>query len=342
MDKSKMDQRLRATVEAESASVEKTLQDRFSKASALMKGQEGGLLVKPPSKIVPATNSRSIENAVSPIKPEMFIGSRQVQQIPIEFLLDNPYNARQIYSAEIVRERASSIATQGQLQPALVTSFSAAPGFYYLIDGHYRKKGHQHLGKTEMDCIVHPITNEIDFYRLSFACNQEHTSQSALDNALSWSKLLTDKKVEKEEALVELTGLSWGTINKTLAILKLSKHTLDALEEHPEKFGVAVAYEIYLFEKAAGSEAGVEMTKRVIAEDLSSRDIAKIREALVTKHPRKTKDISRQYKISRGDVQLGFIKDWDSGRVLLDVRVDDSIQRDVLVEELKKRFGVGP
>lgn len=51
--------------------------------------------------------------------------------------------------------------------------------------------------------------------------------------------------------------------------------------------------------------------------------------------------MSRQYKIrnDRGDL-LGTIKEWDSGRVMLDVKLDDRAARESLVEALKSRFGL--
>ena len=56
---------------------------------------------------------------------------------------------------------------------------------------------------------------------------------------------------------------------------------------------------------------------------------------------RKIKEISRQYKIRSDAGQLlGTIKEWDSGRVVLDVQVNDRGAREALVETLKARFGL--
>jgi len=55
-------------------------------------------------------------------------------------LQENPLNARRIYDPQIVQERAASIATHGQQTPGLAAPDPTRPGWYVLIDGHYRKR----------------------------------------------------------------------------------------------------------------------------------------------------------------------------------------------------------
>jgi ParB family chromosome partitioning protein len=78
-----------------------------------------------------------------------------------------------------------------------------------------------------------------------------------------------------------------------------------------------------------------------LEEGLSSRDVEQIRKVVQEGRTRKVKEVSRQYKIrnDRGDL-LGTIKEWDSGRVMLDVKLDDRAARESLVEALKSRFGL--
>ncbi|MBL4953398.1 hypothetical protein JK635_14410, partial [Neobacillus sp. YIM B02564] len=45
--------------------------------------------------------------------------------------------------------------------------------------------------------------------------------------------------------------------------------------------------------------------------------------------------------IKAGKMQIGFIKEWDSGRVALDINLADPKEREALVEELKRRFQIG-
>jgi len=138
----------------------------------------------------------------------------------------------------VVQERAASIATHGQKTPGLATPDPARPGHYILIDGHYRKRALASAGKLEMECFIESNLNDLDFYRLSFLLNEQRSDQSALDNAIAWRQLLDEGKVQKEEDICELTGMSAGTVNKTLALLRLPESVLGVMRERPSAIGI--------------------------------------------------------------------------------------------------------
>lgn len=327
---------LRASMRAEADSVEK----RFAAAEAAMERAPSGLAGAFAGVSRGASTTFSAESE-APARPEAApakVEGRTLIKLPLERVIDNPFNARQIYNHDVIKERAASIATHGQRVPALACEDWRRPGYYILIDGHYRKRAIQAAGKNEIECLIEPINTDLELYRTSFLLNAERNAQSSLDNALAWQRLLTEQKVDSEEALVELTGLSWGTVNKTLALLKLPAAALDRLREHPAKFGVAVGYEMFLFAKSATEDEVISLMQRVVDEDLSSRELESLRKKKQSKPARKPKEVSRQYKIRSGEAQVGFIKEWDSGKVAFEVRLPDPKERDALVEELKRRF----
>jgi ParB family chromosome partitioning protein len=223
----------------------------------------------------------------------------------------------------------------------MVAANPARPGFYIMIDGHYRKRGAQALGWHELECMVEEVENELDFYRLSFLMNEERESQTALDNALAWSELLASKKIRTNNEIVALLGISEGQVSKTMALLNLPPAVLDLMREHPQSIGLHAGYELVLYAKVVGPEDALVLASRVISEKLSSRDIEELRKQQAGKKPRKAKDLSRQYKIKNalGIGASGVIKDWDSGRVMLDLKIPDPKKREEVVEELKRRYG---
>jgi ParB family transcriptional regulator, chromosome partitioning protein len=323
---------MRASLKAEESSVEK----RFAAAEAAMERSPGGLAGPFPT---PNRGAQSVTFSAESAAEAVPLGdTRTLKKISIDLVFDNPFNARQIYNPDVIKERAASIATHGQRVPALACEDWNHPGRYILIDGHYRKRAIQAAGKTEIECLIEPVNSELELYRLSFLLNAERNAQSSLDNALAWRRLLDEKKVASEEALVELTGLSWGTVNKTLALLKLPESALNRIREQPAKFGVAVGYEVFLFAKNAAEEELLSLMDRILEQDLSSREVEALRKKTQDKPARKPKEVSRQYKIRSGNAQIGFIKEWDSGKVAFEVRLLDQRDRDALVEELKKRF----
>jgi len=306
--------------------------DRFARAEAAISQHPNGLLQ---GRTNDAAAAFSAESA-----GEMATG-RQLVRIPLAQLHDNPLNARRIYDPAIVQERAASIATHGQKTPGLAAPDTSRPGHYILIDGHYRKRALASAGKLEMECFVEDDLSDLDFYRLSFMLNEQRSDQSALDNAIAWRQLLDEGKVQKEEEICELTGMSAGTVNKTLALLRLPESVLAVMRERPSAIGIAAGYELTLYCKLAGEERTRELAARIINDGLSSREVEAIRKHAQEGKARKIKEISRQYKIrTDGGQLLGTIKEWDSGRVVLDVQLGDRSAREDLVELLKARFGL--
>jgi ParB family chromosome partitioning protein len=82
----------------------------------------------------------------------------------------------------------------------------------------------------------------------------------------------------------------------------------------------------------------VGLIERILAEDLSTRQVAAIRAKLETGERRKRKETSRQYKIHQDGQLLGSLKEWDSGKVVLEVVLTDARERTALVASLRERF----
>jgi len=311
--------------------------DRFARAEAAISQHPNGLLQtqRPERPVVAEIQTFSAESA------EPTETGRTLIKIPIAQLHDNPFNARRIYDPAVVQERAASIATHGQKTPGLAAPDPLRPGHYILIDGHYRKRALASAGKLEMECFIESDLSDLDFYRLSFLLNEQRSDQSALDNAIAWRQLLDEGKVQKEEEICELTGMSAGTVNKTLALLKLPDSVLGVMRERPSAIGIAAGYELTLFCKIAGEDRTRDLATRIMNDGLSSREVEAIRKHAQEGKSRKVKEISRQYKIRTESGQLlGTIKEWDSGRVMHDVQLSDRNAREDLLEVLKARFGL--
>jgi len=50
--------------------------------------------------------------------------------------------------------------------------------------------------------------------------------------------------------------------------------------------------------------------------------------------------MSTAYKIKRDSAFIGSLKAWDSGRITLDVMLDDGNEREMILNDLKKRFDI--
>lgn len=317
---------MRASLSAEKRDVDA----RFAVADAVLAERPAGLAVAP-------TTARPPEAGLS-FSAES--SAHQIVKAPLDRVHENPLNARYIYNPDTVKELAASIATRGQLVPASAIAHPTSPGHFLLVDGHYRKKALAAAGHQTIDLVIRPPEGDLELYRMSWLLNEERSAQSPLDNAFAWRKLMDKGLVQTEGQIAELLGLSLSTVNKTLSLLNLPAAALEKMRERPEKFGVFAGYELTLAAKKLNERELLDLVERIVTEDLSSREVSAIRAKLESGDKRKRKETSRQYKIQHSGQQIGSLKEWDSGKVALEVMLADPKERATLVAELRARFGL--
>lgn len=289
--------------------------------------------------LAPSTFTR--ESRITQVAIETGNKTPYFARVSYELIDPNPYNARVTYKPQRIHKMASEIKADGQMVPGLATIRN---GRFILAAGHYRWKGigQAHIGY--MDLMIYEGITDRELYKLSYKENAERSDQTVIDNALAWRKLLDDGIYDGESALAEETGISLSNVNKILSVLKLPKNTLEYIEEQEDfKFALSSLYELQLFSAVAGEEETLEMVKKIVQEDLTRDQIKNARVLLEDpKPPRKTKEISRQHKILGNDKQsvIGSIKDFDSGKIVLDVHIEDDDARRKVLDTLKGLFGI--
>lgn len=261
----------------------------------------------------------------------------RMEVVSIEQIDQNPFNARKIYRASRVNELAASIGAHGQETPGMAT---IRDGRYILAAGHYRLKALKLLGSKTMILMVRENLSDRELYALSYRENAEREAQSSLDNALSWRELIDQGVYSSESDIAEATSMSLPNVNKTMAALRLSAGVLDLVKEDPKSFAMSALYELVLYEEAAGSVKALAIAKQVAAGDAGRKEIQEARALVETPRERKRKETSRQYKINRDGKPIGLLKEWDSGKVLFEVAVEDPKERAALVAELREKFGI--
>ncbi len=260
----------------------------------------------------------------------------RLEIVPTEKIRPNPFNARRIYLAERIQKLAASLAAHGQEVPGLATFRN---GEYILAGGHYRLKALPVAGIKNMVLLVRDNLTDQELYALSYRENAERDENTALDDALAWRALLEEGVYKTEAAIGEVTGQSQSNVHRTMSVLKLSSAVLELVKEKPAEFKFTVLNELVQYEKVAGLEKTLVMARRVLAGEVGRRDITEARMKL-GKPGRKPKETSRQYKINSEGKATGVIKEWDSGRVSLEVTIADPKDREIIVNELRARFGV--
>lgn len=262
--------------------------------------------------------------------------------VPLELIDENPYNARQIYRQTRVAKLVESIGKHGQETPGTAT---IRGGRYILVAGHYRRKALSQLRHPTMRLMIREGLSDQELYEVSFRENNDREGHSALDNALSWSRLLKDGVYPDEASLAKSLDQSPANINKTLAILKLSEplRELISAAEDPTVFAMSALYELTLLEKEAGEE-GKDQTLAIVmaiaAGQAGRKEVKELRDRIQARKAREPKAFGRRYDIQR-DGYVGRLREWDkTGKVQLELVIADPVARAKFVEEIRMKLQI--
>lgn len=249
---------------------------------------------------------------------------------------DNPFNARCIYDDEVIVQRAREIRADGQLVAAMAVPSTAASGRFVLIDGHYRKRAIIAAGITHILLDVREPMSQVEMYRLSFALNAQRAPQTALDNALAWQRLLDDKTVSTQSELTVLIGKSDAMISKTLQLLRLPREVLELVRSAPARFSLKLAYALVLICRAGGSELARKLAEDALSLHIPMKKVEGVLDSLrAGRAQRKPREGSLLYRVEVGGT-TGVIKNWPSGRVVMDVSFKAPVDRQRFVEALRR------
>jgi ParB family chromosome partitioning protein len=285
----------------------------------------------------PLANDPARTNNVSPPLSPATDTAGEFIEVPLDLVDPNPFNARTVYRPERIKEMQASLAANGQETPGTATIRN---GRYILGAGHYRRLGLLANGAPTMLLRIKKNLTDQQLYELSYRENAEREGQSAFDNAMSWKKLIAEKVYSSETEIEHATGLSLSTVNKTMSIAKLDPQILDIVQSNPVAFGLSVLYEILQLQTIGGVDVALTATNDVLNEKVSRRELEARRIQLaMPKKPRKQKEMSRTYKLDAGGTSFGTLKEWDNGKLLLDVVINDDAQRRKLMDLVAAELG---
>lgn len=253
---------------------------------------------------------------------------------------DNPRNARKLYDPEVVNQRAISLRRDGQMTPAPACLDWENPGGFIMIGGHYRKKGLLQNGESHIQLKLLPCATYAELYRLSYAENEERQSGTPLDDAMSWRELLDCGDVKSQDEIAAMVSKPRTTINKTLALLNLQPAVLEILKQSPSRFTLTAGYELSVMSPLFDENELMGIAQQVAQGEVSSRELTAMKDRRKNAKPRSKKLFSRQHKITMPGTANGLIKDWDTGRVVLEIVIADAVERERLVNDLRARLCV--
>jgi len=137
-------------------------------------------------------------------------------QCPIEAIEPNPYQPRQSFRADELREMADSMKEKGILTPLLV---NRAGSGYQLIAGERRWRAAQIAGLERVPVVVRDVT-PVESLELALIENIHRKDLNPIEEAVAFRKLIEDMRVT-QEVLAKRLGKERSTVANLLRLLKL-------------------------------------------------------------------------------------------------------------------------
>jgi ParB family chromosome partitioning protein len=203
------------------------------KRKALGRGLES-LLPTGPRVVAPAVVSSSgaaatavAGGAPAPHVPSLSETRDAVVQIALEQIEENPYQTRYRFGDQALEELASSIRTNGVVQPVVVRP--GAAGRYTLILGERRCRASKLAGKTTIPAMVRRVSDQ-QAAEMTVVENLQRQDLNCIEQASAFSKLSRDFGLTQEQ-IGQRVGVSRESVSNYMRLLKLPAAVLQHLQE---------------------------------------------------------------------------------------------------------------
>ena len=144
----------------------------------------------------------------------------EVLLLSVDNIRPNPYQPRQEFTPEALRELAESIKSQGVLQPIMVRPLSDDDKYdYELVAGERRWRATSLAGLSEIPALVREVSDN-DSLAIALIENLQREDLNPLDEAKGISRLMQMLKLSQEEAASKV-GKSRSAVANCLRLLQL-------------------------------------------------------------------------------------------------------------------------
>ncbi len=211
----------------------------------------------------------------------------ELQKLPVEFLQPGRYQPRKDMSPEALEELASSIRSQGIIQPIVVRQI--ADEKYEIIAGERRWRAAQLAELDVVPCLVKDVPDEVAV-AIALIENIQREDLNAMEEAQALERLISEFELTHQE-VAEAVGKSRTTVTNLLRLNNLNDDVKKLLEYGDIEMGHARA--LLSLEGEQQSEAA----QAVANKGMTVRDAENlVRKLLQPAPPKQTPEVDPDVK----------------------------------------------
>jgi ParB family transcriptional regulator, chromosome partitioning protein len=221
-------------------------------------------------------DSESVNNTAE--KELNALSPNSMSEIPVAFIVANPYQPRTHFDQKALQELSESIKVQGIIQP--ITVRQLRKDSFQLISGERRLQASKLAGLTTIPAYVRTADDQ-QMLEMALIENIQRENLNAIEIALSYQRLLIECNL-KQDDLGERVGKNRSTVNNYLRLLKLPDSIQIGLRDELISMGHARAIigvedpniQLAIFNKTIADGWSVRRVEQAVKE-LNSVPIAK-------------------------------------------------------------------
>jgi ParB family chromosome partitioning protein len=199
-----------------------------------------------------------------------------LQQLPLDSIVPNPRQPRNVFDAVKLNELAESIAAHGILQPLLVRRQGDK---FEIVAGERRWRAAKLAGLTAVPVVIQDIADE-NLLTLALIENIQRDDLNAIETALAFDRLSRELNLTHEE-IGRRTGKDRTTITNFLRLLRLPEGVQGMLADGRLSMGHARAIlslpteelQIHVAEKVASQGLSVRAAEKLIQSLTEPKEI---------------------------------------------------------------------
>ncbi|MBR8463611.1 ParB/RepB/Spo0J family partition protein [Campylobacter sp. faydin G-24] len=225
-----------------------------------------------------------VENAYKKEFASLDKNSDMVEEIAIADILPNPYQPRQYFDKEALKELSESIKRHGLIQPIIVIKKDDR---YMLIAGERRYRATKMLGQSHIKAIVADMSSQ-NLREIALIENIQRENLNPIELANSYKELINEYKIT-QDGLSSIIHKSRTQITNTMRLLLLSEQTQQLLREdrltqgHAKVIvGLSVDDEKMVVDTILGQKLSVRDTENLV-QKLKNNTIEKKRVTAIAK-----------------------------------------------------------
>lgn len=213
------------------------------------------------------TNRKALGRGLSALLPEVPAESQpqgNIQFIRVDRIAPNPFQPRETFDDEKLKELATSIAEKGVVQPITVREYD---GGYQIIAGERRFRCVRELGIEQIPAYILEIDSDEEMMELSIIENIHREDLNPIDIANSYRRLVEECHLTQEE-VAQKVGKDRATVANFLRLLKLPRPIQESAQAGELSMGHARS--LLALET---SQAQLDLWKKIVRNHMSVRQV---------------------------------------------------------------------